>query len=169
MPRRSLLIASLALIPALCSCGSGEAGAQPTLPPLTPEPGLSLPPAADPSPSGRPADLAPRVALARFLRGVGRGDARVCALLTPAYERTAFGGAGRCRTWIRTVRTKLPAEDLAALRSVYVPTGASGPGADDFTIEFADLQWRGDPAQPGEVLAARWVLHRTGRRWLISG
>lgn len=170
MPRRRLLIASLALVPVLCSCGGNEAGAQATLPPLTPEPGLALPSgAAGSPPGGGRASLAARVSLARYLRGIGAADPRICALLSPAYERTAFGAPGGCRTYIGQVKRRLRAKDLIALRSVFVPTATPGPGPAEYTIEFADLRWRTDPARPGGVLAARYVLHRTGRRWLITG
>lgn len=169
MPRRCSLTAIVLLVPALASCGGGAADARPGLPPLTPEPGLSLPVTAG-DPAARPVDLPPRLALARFLRGIGAGDPRVCALLTPARERIAFGGPGRCRPWITEVKRHLPAKDLLALRTVVVPSGTPGPGAAGFTVEFTELQWRGEPAQQAGVLAARFVLRRTpAGRWLIAG
>lgn len=176
------VIGSVVLAMALSSCALGAGSARPTLPPLTPEPGFSLPadppdPAGSagaatpvaPDPGQAPIPAAARRALTRYLRGIGAADTRACVLLAPGYEQTVFGGRGRCRTWVAGVKDRLPAEELLALRTVTVPTGTPGPGA-AVTIGFAQLRWRGAPTRQGRVLAERFILRRAGGgRWLISG
>ncbi|MDL4775997.1 hypothetical protein [Actinomadura xylanilytica] len=153
---------SLAVL-ALTACG-GEDRA--TMPPLTPEPGDARPLA----PAGAPPEQsrAARMVLYRYLRGVAAGDAKVCASVTPAYERATFGKPGGCGSGLAAARARLRAQDRAALRTVTVPTGQAGPGPDDFTVRFEDLRWKGEPARPGGLLAAGFTLRKTGARWLIT-
>jgi hypothetical protein len=161
LPALSLLPA-LALGPAACG-GKEEAG----MPPLTPEPGDSrLVDVTAPAKDSLPA----RLVLYKYLRGIAAGNVKVCALLAPAYDRAAFGRAGGCRSGgLAAARAKLRPADLAALRGVTVPVCDDGPGEGEYTVDFADLKWKGDPARPGGVLAANYTLGKTGTRWLITG
>jgi hypothetical protein len=164
--RIRLVFTSLAFIPALIACG---AEADMSIPPLTPEPTISLPP-ADPAETADPAagkaSYPARLALYNYLRGMAAGNPRACAYLAPAYDRATFGKAG-CRAWVPQVDRQLPAADLTALRQVVVPTATRGPGSADYTVRFADLEWRTEPAKPSGVLAARYVIRRIGARWFI--
>jgi hypothetical protein len=161
------LLAALAVLPALTACGSQETDL--SMPPLTPEPTITLPP-VDPAETADPAETKAsypaRLALYGYLRAMAAGSPRACAYLAPAYDRATFGTTG-CRAWMRQVRLHVTATDLAALRQVVVPIATRGPGGADYTVRFADLQWRTEPAKPSDVLAARFVLRRVGGRWLI--
>ncbi|GAA2138689.1 hypothetical protein [Actinomadura napierensis] len=161
------LLSALPLLPALIfgigGCGGkDEVG----LPPLTPEPGDSrLADLTAPEKDSFPA----RLVLYKFLRGVAAGNVKVCALLAPAYDRAAFGRPGGCRAGgLAAARRTLRPADLAALRGVTVPSCEDGPGEGEYTVAFGDLKWKGDPARPGGVLAAKFTLHKTGARWLIA-
>jgi hypothetical protein len=161
LPALSLLPA---LVLGLAACGGKEEAG---MPPLTPEPGDSrLADVTAPAKDSLPA----RLVLYRFLRGVAAGNVKVCGLLAPAYDRTAFGRAGGCRSGgLAAARSKLRPADLIALRGVTVPTCDGGPGEGEYTVAFGDLKWKGDPARPGGVLAAQFTLRKTGARWLITG
>jgi hypothetical protein len=162
--RVRLPIAALVFAPLLVSCGLGSK-TDDSMPPLTPEPTITLPPQdATTTRQSYPA----RFVLYRYLRGIAAGDPRACAYLTPAYDRATFGAQG-CRAWVPQVRRRLPAAHLAALRGVTVPVAETGPGAADYTVQFTDLQWRAEPASPGGALASAYVIRRTGTRWLIAG
>ncbi|QXJ21985.1 hypothetical protein AGRA3207_002907 [Actinomadura graeca] len=154
-------LAALALLPVLSACGGDREIA---MPPLTPEPSGTL--LIDGS--GDRETLPARLVLYRFLRGVAAADVRVCAHLAPSYERTAFGRTGGCRDGLRRARARLDPQSVAALRGVTVPTGETGPGDGDFTVRFEDLEWRGEPARPGGLLAPAFTLHQTRERWLIT-
>ncbi|MGK5559001.1 hypothetical protein ACSNOI_46110, partial [Actinomadura kijaniata] len=108
-----------------------------------------------------------RTALLDYLRGVGSGDTRVCAAMTPAYERAMFGREGGCRPGLAGERRRLRPKDLAALRTVSVPVAEPGPEPGTFTVGFEDLRWEGDPARPGGLLAARFTLRRSGKNWVL--
>ncbi|XVQ12295.1 hypothetical protein ACQP1W_06940 [Spirillospora sp. CA-255316] len=149
----------------LGACGGAD---EVTMPPLTPEPG-GAPPAATAAAAAPARTQAARVVLYKYLRGVASGDVKVCASLSPAYERATFGRAGGCRTGLAQVRNGLRPEDLAALRGVTVPTAEAGPGDGEVTVRFEDLRWKTAPARPGGVIAARYTLQLTGARWLIIG
>jgi hypothetical protein len=170
--------AVLAAIPLLGACGPGTD--DDSLPPLTPEPSLSVPltqpsepgesapPAARPGRSGTRASYPARLALMKFLRGVGAGDARACGHVAPAYARTAFADHGGCAQWITEVGARLSPEQVEMLRTVLVPGATSGPRPGQYTIRPADLRWRPAAAPaPRSVVAGRYVLARTGSRWLI--
>jgi hypothetical protein len=165
--------ASAATIPLLAACGGGTD--DDSLPPLTPEPSLSIPqaessqPASPASRSGARASYPARFALMKFLRGVGAGDARVCAYVAPAYAGTAFADSGGCRQWIGTVAARLTPEERTLMRTVLVPGATPGPEQGQYTIRPADLRWtpRGSTAPDG-ILADQYVLAREGNRWLIT-
>ena len=167
MPVRPFL-AALSLLPALAFPALSACGgkAEITMPPLTPEPGDTR--LTDTTVAAPRASLPARRVLYRFLRGVAAGNVKVCADLTPAYERAAFSRPGGCRSGLLQARAKLRSQDIAALRGVTVPAGEPGPGTGEFTVWFEDLRWRGEPARPGGVLAARFTLRKTGGRWLIA-
>ena len=143
------------------------------MPPLTPEPAdpfFTTAPATSPGAAAAAARTrAARVVLYRYLRGIASGDVSVCALLSPSYERAAFGAQGGCRTGLARVRSALPPEDLTALRGVTVPVAEAGPGDGEVTVRFEDLRWRTRPAAQGGVLKAEYTLRLTGSRWLIVG
>lgn len=156
----------LAFVPALVACGDSETDM--SIPPLTPEPAISLPP-ADPEPVDpalEKASYPARLALYAYLRGLAAGNPRACAYLAPAYDQATFGAAG-CRAWVPQVKRHMAAAELTALRHVVVPTALPGPGNAEYTVRFADLQWRTEPAKPSGVLAARYVIRRVGTRWFI--
>lgn len=154
---------ALAVVPALASCSGGGSGSK--QPPITEEPNSR--PTAPPLPPKQA--LAARMVVFTFLRGVGSGDAKVCGLLAPEYQRLTFGKPGGCRTGFGAARKRFRPKDLTALRTVIVPTGEAGPGLGDYTVRFEDLKWKGDPARPGGVLAAVFTLHLTGKTWRIVG
>ncbi|MDL4814617.1 hypothetical protein [Actinomadura opuntiae] len=163
-PLLSVLPLLSALVLGLDGCGGkDEAG----MPPLTPEPGDSrLADLTAPAKDSYPA----RLVLYKFLRGVAAGNVKACALLTPDYDRAAFGRPGGCRAGgLAAARRKLRPADLAALRGVTVPTCEDGPDEGEYTVAFGDLKWKGDPARPGGVLAAKFTLRKTGTRWLVAG
>ncbi|MBC6456793.1 hypothetical protein [Actinomadura sp. HBU206391] len=160
--RVRLPIAALVLVPLLASCGSGG-DIETSIPPLTPEPTITLPP-QDAASERR--SLPARTVLYRYLRSLAAGDPRGCGHLAPAYDRATFGSGG-CRNWMPQAARRLTAGDLNALRGVTVPIASEGPGRADYTVHFTDLQWRTEPAQPGDVLASSYVIRRTGTRWLI--
>jgi len=172
---RSLLAAIVVAGPLmLTACGGPHD--EDSLPPLTPEPYLSLPSAeTPPSPETRPpvsrsgsrASFPARVALMRFLRGVGSGDRRACGLLSPSYARTAFTGAGGCQTWIGAIPTRLTPDQLHQLRTVQVPGATPGPRPGQYTIHPGDLRWSSGTEMPGDVVAQQYVLARAGARWLV--
>ncbi|MFD0685284.1 hypothetical protein [Actinomadura fibrosa] len=175
--RRRTALPVLAALSALAFGALGACGGDDkvTMPPLTPEPGDSR--LADSRGDGgaggagaasAKASLPARLVLYRFLRGVAAGDARVCAHLAPAYQRSVFGAPAGCRAGLGPARAKLRPKDIAALRGVTVPAAEDGPGAGAYTVRFEDLKWRGEPARPGGLLAARYTLRRSGARWLIS-
>ncbi|MEU5877356.1 hypothetical protein [Spirillospora sp. NPDC047279] len=143
------------------ACSGDDGGGRP--PAATPVVRESLPALAPAQ------DLAARTVVYRFLRGIAGGDAKVCSLLAPVYQRSVFGTPTGCRTGFGAARQRLRPKDVAALRKVVVPKGKPGPGADEYTVRFEDLRWKGEPARPGGVLAARFTLRRTGSGWVISG
>lgn len=165
--RFGLFAASL-LVPVLVSC-SRFSDKEPEIPPLTSEPGDPLPDPTTPAGASAPQGYAARVVLYKFLRGVAAGDTRTCAHLARGYEGTIFGKPGGCETGLGQARQRLRPQDIAALSGVTVPAGQPGPTPDEFTVSYADLRWRGDPARPGGVIAARFVLRKEGGRWLIAG
>ncbi|GAA2084535.1 hypothetical protein [Actinomadura alba] len=160
--RVRLPIAALVLVPVLTSCGSGGE-AENSMPPLTPEPTITLPP-QDPAAERR--SLPARTVLFRYLRSIAAGDPRGCAHLSPAYDRATFGARG-CRVQMPPAARRLPAGDLNALRGVTVPIANEGPEPADYTVHITDLQWRTEPADPSDVLASSYVIRRVGTRWLI--
>ncbi len=169
-PRAAALLVPLFVLPLL---GLGACGGQDevTMPPLTPEPGDSqFLDAPEPTASAASAKetLPARLALFKYLRGVAAGNAKVCAYLTPAYQREAFGGPAACRTGFAAARAKLRPQDIAALRGVTVPTCEAGPGDGEYTVRFEDLAWKGEPARPGGPLAASFTLRKTGAYWQIT-
>ncbi|MFI0353815.1 hypothetical protein [Actinomadura sp. 9N407] len=157
------LLAVPILAMALSACGEGEA----TMPPLTPEPGDQRPSTQTAVPAAQ--SLAARKVLYQYLRGIAAGDAKVCSHLTPGYESATFGAAGDCRKGLDEAKGKLRPQDVTALRGVTVPTAEAGPENGDITVGFEDLKWKGEPARPGGILAARYTLRQTGGRWLITG
>jgi hypothetical protein len=174
---RVLLVAvSVAVAgPLLTGCGGLGQDDDP-LPPLTPEPGLSLPQASSPpqasgppsaSRSGTRASYPARLALMQFLRGVGAGDRRVCGLLAPSYARTAFAADGGCAAWIGAAPTRLTPDELHGLRTVRVLGATPGPRPGQFTVRPADLRWSSGGGVPRDVVAQRYVLARVGGRWLV--
>jgi hypothetical protein len=160
--RVRLPIAALVLVPTLAACGSG-AETDTSIPPLTPEPTITLPPQ---DAAIERQSLPARTVLYRYLRNIAAGDPRGCGHLAPAYDRATFGSRG-CRNWMPEAARRLPAGDLNALRGVTVPIANEGPGQAEYTVHFTDLQWRTEPADPGDVLASSYVLRRVGARWLI--
>jgi hypothetical protein len=163
-----------ATIPLLGACGGGTD--DDSLPPLTPEPSLSIPqaessqPASTASRSGARASYPARYALMKFLRGVGAGDVRVCGYVAPAYARTAFADSGGCRQWIGTVAARLTPEERTLMRTVLVPGATPGPGPGQYTIRSGDLRWTPRTATaPAGVLADQYVLTKSGPRWLLAG
>jgi hypothetical protein len=162
---------SLAMVP-VAACGNSSVDT--SMPPLIPEPGLSLgPPPSDPSGgqapsrSARVLGFAARVALQRFLRGTGASNPHACFYVDPAFEKTLFGKPG-CKAWIGQADRHLSATQLAALRAVRVPTATAGPGASEFTVQFTDLRWSGAAPRPGGVLRTEYVLRKIGPRWLLA-
>jgi hypothetical protein len=157
----------LVLIPAFAACGGSKADL--SIPPLTPEPTIALPP-ADPTEAANPAEtrasFPARLALDNYLRGLAAGNPRACTYLAPAYDRATFGTTG-CRAWVPQVRRQVPAADRTALRSVVVPAATPGPGSAEYTVRFADLRWRTEPAKPSAILPARFVLRRIAGQWKI--
>lgn len=163
MPVRPFLVAVLALLPLLSACGGkGEV----TMPPLTPEPGDSQ--LVDTATTSAQESFPARLALYRYLRGVAVGNARVCAYLAPAYQRKVFGGPAACRTGFAQARARLRQQDLLALRGVTVPLCEPGPGQGAYTVRFEDLDWKGEPARPGGLLAAGFTLRKSGAYWQIT-
>jgi hypothetical protein len=170
------LAASLVVGPLLLSAcgGTHDDGA---LPPLTPEPGLSLPsaesapPAVESAPpasrSASRASYPARLALMRFLRGAGAGDPQACGLLSPAYARTAFADDGGCEKWIGAIPARLTPDELRRLRTVLVLGATPGPRQGQYTIRPADLRWSSGTAMPKDVVAQQYVLARTGAHWLV--
>lgn len=148
-----------------------------SLPPLTPEPALSLPGAASSAPaveSGPPASRSAtrasypaRLALMRFLRGAGSGDGRSCGLLSPAYARTAFADAGGCQKWIGAIPTRLTPQEVNLLRTVRVLGATPGPRPGQYTVRPADLRWSAGASAPRDVVAQQYVLARVGTRWIV--
>lgn len=170
---RSLFVVTCAL-PLLAACGNSQS--DDTLPPLTPEPSLSVPALESTAPqpattsasgAGARASYPARLVLMKFLRGVAAGEARVCGYLSPAYDRKAFARAGGCAKWIGTVATRLTADQLGRLRTVQVPGASPGPGTGQYTIRLRDLRWRPAQATPPDFVARQYVLAKTGGRWLI--
>jgi hypothetical protein len=172
-PRLLMACLSLTLLPPLAGCGDGPPDT--SMPPLTPEPGLTMDGPADsrppgdqtPSRSTRVPGFAARVALQRFLRAVGTGSPRACAYVAPAYERTLFGGVS-CTAWVSQADLHLTAAQRTTLRAVRVPTGTAGASATEFTVQFTDLRWSGPVPQPGGILRTRFVLRKIGSRWLLA-
>jgi hypothetical protein len=166
---RAAAVAVAVAGPLLAGCG-GAGQADEPLPPLTPEPGLSLPQAPSPPPASRsgPRGSYPaRLALMRFLRGVGAGDRRACALLAPSYARSAFAADGGCAAWIGAVPRRLTPDELHDLRTVRVLGATPGPRPGQFTVRPADLRWRAGGGVPRDVVAQQYVLARVGGRWLV--
>ncbi|HEY7485358.1 MAG TPA: hypothetical protein VH912_12925 [Streptosporangiaceae bacterium] len=158
-----------AAMPLLAACGSSQS--DDSLPPLTPEPSLSLPvPQSTPPPASRSATRASypaRLVLMKFLRGVGAGEVRVCGYVSPSYARKAFAQAGGCTQWIGTAPTRLTPDQLDQLRTVQVLGATPGPSPGQYTIRARDLRWSTADAAPTEVLAKQYVLAKTGTGWLI--
>jgi hypothetical protein len=158
----------------LSACGAQE---DDSLPPLTPEPTFSLPSADSPPPSvetqppasrsGSRTSYPARLVLMRFLRGVGAGDRRACALLSPSYARTTFAAAGGCQKWIGAIPTRLTPDELHQLRTVQVLGATPGPREGQYTVRPADLRWAASTAVPKDVVAQQYVLGRTAGRWFV--
>jgi hypothetical protein len=166
----------------LSACGGSEG--DDSLPPLTPEPALSLPSAPSQPPSvetnpsaaaasrsGLRASYPARLALMRFLRGVGAGDGQVCRLLSPSYADTAFAAAGGCQKWIGAIPTRLTPDELHQLRTVQVLGATPGPRQGQYTVRPADLRWAASAEVPNDVLfpagTRQYVLARAGGRWVV--
>jgi hypothetical protein len=174
VPRRPRLLTaclSLALLPLLSACG--EQPVDTSMPPLTPEPGLSLDGSSDlptgdqtPSRPTRAPGFAARVTLQRFLRAMGAGSPQACAYVAPAYQKTLFGSPG-CITWMSQTDRHLTAVQRTTLRGVRVPTATEGASASEFTVQFTELRWSGAPPVPGGILRTRFVLRKIGVRWLL--
>jgi hypothetical protein len=179
---RSLLAATAAtgatlVAGSLLLSACGGARDDDSLPPLTPEPALSLPADDSPPPalesnapasrSGSRATYPARLVLMRFLRGVGAGDQRACGLLSPSYARTAFAAGGGCQRWIGSVPRRLTPDELHLLRTVQVLGATPGPRPGQYTIRPADLKWAASAAVPKDVVAQRYVLARAGGRWIV--
>jgi hypothetical protein len=172
-PRLLTACLSLALAPSLAGCGSGTPDT--SIPPLTPEPGLSMggasrdsPPSDQtPSRSTRAPGFAARVALQRFLRAAAAGNPRACVYVALAYEKTLFGRPG-CRAWMGQAGRHLTAAERATMRGVRVPTATAGTSASEFTVQFTDLRWNGAPPKPGGILRTEFVLRKIGTRWLLA-
>ncbi|MFG1850390.1 hypothetical protein [Actinomadura geliboluensis] len=170
MYARPLLAAALLVLPLL---GLGACGGQDevTMPPLTPEPGDSQffdVPASTAATASAKETFPARLVLFKYLRGVAAGNPKVCAYLTPAYQREAFGGPAACRTGFAAARATLRPQDIAALRGVSVPACEPGPGEGEYTVRFEDLAWKGEPARAGGPLAASFTLRKTGAYWQIT-
>lgn len=170
MYARPLLAAALLVLPLL---GLGACGGQDevTMPPLTPEPGDSQffdVPASTAATASAKETFPARLVLFKYLRGVAAGNPKVCAYLTPAYQREAFGGPAACRTGFAAARATLRPQDIAALRGVSVPACEPGPGEGEYTVRFEDLAWKGEPARVGGPLAASFTLRKTGAYWQIT-
>ncbi|WP_067488536.1 hypothetical protein [Actinomadura hibisca] len=157
MRLRLLLVVALALPAAACSGDPAPAKPAAGTPPR-PSARTALPPKQT---------AAARTALTKYLRGLAAGDAKVCGLTTPAYERAVYGKPGGCRPGLPQARRKLRPKDLAALRTVTVPTAEPGAGPGEYSVQFEDLKWKAEPARPGGVLAARFTLHKSGPHWLL--
>lgn len=160
-------VAAVSLLTALAAaaaCGGDEV----TMPPLTPEPGVSQLVDSAGTTSSRESFPA-RLALYKYLRGIAAGNVKACAFLTPAYERAAFGRPDGCRIGLRQARARLRPQDVAALRGVTVPACEEGPRVGEYTVRFEQLKWTGEPARPGGLLAASYTLRKTGRYWQIAG
>ena len=163
--RVRVLLAVVPLLAAPAACGGED---DMSMPPLTPEPGDSqLADTATTAPAAAQS-LPARVALYKYLRGIATGNVRACAFLTPGYERAVFGAAGGCRAGFGRARAKLRPQDVAALRGVTVPVCEDGPGDAEYTVRFEQLDWTGEPARPGGLLAASYTLRKTGRYWQIT-
>ncbi|MGI8328836.1 hypothetical protein ACRYCC_02655 [Actinomadura scrupuli] len=172
-PRLLTACLSLALVPPLAGCGSGQPDT--SLPPLTPEPGLSLggpsdgPPRDDrtASRSARAPGFAARVALQRLLRAAAAGNPGACVYVAPDYQKTLFGAAG-CRAWMGQAAGHLTAAERAALRGVRVPAATEGANDSEFTVRFTDLRWSGAAPQPRGILRTEYVLRKIGTRWVLA-
>jgi hypothetical protein len=174
---RSLLATSFVAAPLLVTAAAcGGKGEDDSLPPLTPEPALSLPadqspPSTEttplPSPSASRSSYPARLALARFLRAAGAGDRRACDRLDASYASTAFASAGGCEQWVAAIPTRLTPAELRQLRTVQVLGATPGPRPGQFTVHPADLRWRSAAAVPKDVVARQYVLARTGGRWIV--
>jgi hypothetical protein len=167
-PLRALAVI-VAAVPLMAGCAAAT-GEDDSLPPLTPEPSLSVP-SAEATPSaprpGSRASYPARLVLMRFLRGVGEGDARVCGHLSPAYARTTFAKWGGCPKWIGATSDRLTPEELGSLQAVQVIGATPGPRAGQYTIGLGDLNWDEGAVAPDGVVAQRYVLARAGARWLV--
>ncbi|TYB48282.1 hypothetical protein [Actinomadura chibensis] len=162
------LFAVVSLFAASTACG-GEPDL--SMPPLTPEPGDSrlVDGATAETTTEAAADSFPaRLALYKYLRGVAAGNVRACAYLTPEFERAAFGRAGGCRAGFLRARARLRPRDVAALRGVTVPACEDGPADGEYTVRFEQLEWAGEPARPGGLLAASFTLRKTGPYWRLA-
>ncbi|MFA1548560.1 hypothetical protein [Actinomadura chokoriensis] len=164
MAVRPFLAAVLVVLPLLGACGGQD---KVTMPPLTPEPGDSQLVDTTGTVSAKESFPA-RLALYKYLRGVAAGNARVCAYLTPAYQREVFGGPAACRAGFAQARARLRPQDVLALRGVTVPVCEPGPGNGDYLVRFEDLDWKGEPARPGGLLTASFTLSRSGAYWQIT-
>jgi hypothetical protein len=171
VPRRPLLLAvflSLTIAPPLAACGNKPMDT--SIPPLTPEPGLSLgAPSNDqaPSRSVRAPGFGARVALQRFLRGTAAGDPRACVYVASAFEKTLFGRPG-CKAWMAQAGRHLTTAQRATLRAVRVPTATASADGSEFTIPFTSLRWSGVAPRPGGILRTEYVLRKTGGHWLLA-
>jgi hypothetical protein len=160
-------------VPPLAGCGTSRPDT--SLPPLTPEPGLSLggpsdgPPPDDrtASRSARAPGFAARVALQRLLRAAAAGNPNACVYVATDYQKTLFGAAG-CRTWMGEAGSRLTAAERAALRGVRVPAATAGASGSEFTVRFTDLRWTGAAPQPRGILRTEYVLRKIGTRWLLA-
>jgi hypothetical protein len=171
-PRLLTAFLSVALVP-LAGCGSGPPDT--SLPPLTPEPGLTLDgPSGDSPPDDRTASrsarapgFAARVVLQRLLRAAAVGNPNACVYVAPDYQRTLFGAAG-CRAWMGQAAGNLTPAERTALRGVRVPAATAGAGGSEFTVRFTDLRWNGTPPQPRGILRTEYVLRKIGTRWVLA-
>jgi hypothetical protein len=91
----------------------------------------------------------------------------VCGYLSPSYARTAFATTGGCAQWIKSTAGRLTAEQQDALKTVKVLGATPGPRAGQYTVQPDDLSWRAGTAVPSGVVAKRYVLARSGARWLV--
>lgn len=183
-PRVATVLAAIAVAGSLSLSGCGGSQEDDSLPPLTPEPALPLPSAGSQPPSvetnpsaaaasrsGLRASYPARLALMRFLRGVGAGDGQVCRLLSPSYARTAFAAAGGCQKWVGAIPARLTPDELHQLRTVQVLGATPGPRQGQYTVRPADLRWAARAVVPNDVLfpagAQRYVLARAAGRWVV--
>lgn len=165
--RLSVCLVVAAVVAGAAGCGGLSADDEPEIPPLTAEPGD--PQAGRPTVSLEPGQArAARGVLQRYLRAVGAGDDQACTYLSPEYESAAFGAQG-CQAGLGQARREMDEADLAALRTVRVPGGEAGPARDEFTVRFADLVWAADPARPGGLVEARYVLRLGDGGWRLRG